>query len=431
MAGEQLDLLRRTRLSVACELVRASVAHSRHLIELYTDACARTPAQGENIQLNANGATSAAAESARLPGIDEKRNILEDNIFVAALDSARWGASTEGISDSGSGHGSKGKNADDFLVRLKNLAETAAGSKVVSPDLGIHQACLGLVAQVAKDTVILCRKGTPLLLQAFAAITNAKNGKAALKHELAGIMFNARGTGAIPKGNFTPRQDPSCRGAELQPTVNPAWVFTGVVETLVLAGAFSATTVVGSGTERGINHIASRGCDSHNKREERLSVEDQTKTTTISVEEESESFGAASIVAQQIDLLHQNISSKLVRSSKSLRGHERDSLMHSGPDEVMHSLKQAVELHTDFIACGEEKELRCRDRMASEPCQFAIPFSSGFMPIIILRVLNPNVDQAFVIPRTSGYTPEDRIGARDKMGIVKNQATALKVGSNF
>lgn len=435
VVGEHLDLLRRTRLSVACELVRTSVAHSRHLIELYTDATrtrpASTPAHRENIQLNADEPIFAAAESARFPGIDDEQNGLQGDIFVAALDSARWGASSEGISDSGSGHGNMGEKVDGILVRMKTLAETAAGSDMVSPNLDTQQACLVLVAQIAEDAIALCRKGTSFLLQAFAAIAKGENGKSLAKHEPANTTFNARVTGAVLEEASTPRQILSCDGEELQRTINSAWVFTGVVETLILAGAFSATIVACSGKEQGINRITSRSGVSHDESDEGLSGEEKTGTPVFVAEEESETFGgyAATVVARQLDLLHQNVFPKLVRSSKIPQKHERDSLAHSGPGEAICSVKLAAARDTDFVARGEEKDGRCSGWVKGEPSQFAIPFASRCMPIVTLQVLMSDVDQASVIRRAPRYIPEDDVAVRDKMNMAKNQATARKVGS--
>lgn len=402
---------------MACELVRAAVAHSRHLVELYTDA-SRTrrgpiPTRHEADELSSVGSAGNATAN-------KGDTLLEGDVFVRVVDSERWGASTEGISDSGPGSERSRENSDGILGRLRMLAETAAGSNVSSPEGGAQQACLVLVARIAEDAMMLCRDGAPFLAQALTTMPNPEDLK--LPAEIEPAVASAV---AIPGEASSERQPSSSDEKHGQSTLDPAWVFTGVIEALVLTGAFLATTVVRSGKQRGIGNSLSHMA------EETSTGAVQGSSPVVAGEQRGSQTSLSctgNIVARQLKLLHQTAFSSCAPSLNYRREHDPNRLASCSPVAGGDSGTSAGARDTNSVAGGDGTRGRCSCGEESTVTWFAIPFTSGCMPIVNLRGMAPDARRAPNMQREPGCMSVDHPNAGENAKrSAQHQTTARKV----
>ena len=266
-----LLLRRRTRLSVACELLRASVRYARHLAETLTDQVAgdmnHIPSQphsgrGSNSSPKALQAgpadvvgvtPDAFAGSAASPRCQELLGgtvaWAAGTVTVSITNRERWGGSTEGIADSGVGGQSFPRLP--VVTTRSSLGSTAAEEAEV-----VNKNAAATVARIVRDTLALCCEAPPLLAHALAGVTKEKETP-------------------NETGERTPRQSTGCpvvtltrpkkSGGKCTRLLGPQWVFTGVVEAIILARSFRATTVCFRFSEKPSSYNHPRGSDAEHR----------------------------------------------------------------------------------------------------------------------------------------------------------------------
>lgn len=262
-----LLLRRRTWISVACELLRASVKHARHLAE---DVCDSSSAA-------AGAGAGAVAISDGDGGCFEYGNRAKGVLTVEIANRERWGGSTDGIADtSGSDSGRQasktstacakdesrpGSTAESGTAgRAKVDGNVAAGEAATAPARAVEEKdpsvlkATAAALRVVGSTLELARETPPFLVRSLAALA----GEGAMLPESDGERGDV-GEAVQGRHAATASRD-ECLSAPdaiagvsaplaadeavaMAPHRQP-WVFTGVIEALVLAESFRATTVL-------------------------------------------------------------------------------------------------------------------------------------------------------------------------------------------
>lgn len=310
MTSAPLLLKRRTLLSIACELLRASASHARHLAEVCTD---RRQQQKRDLKDNAlAGSTdrdATATDEFIAPSIgatvfDESRvldgdGISDDDTYISVTSPERWGSSADGISDSGC-HvgGSVGWSAP----AERNRAEEAVVPSV--EDGGTSQAVAA--AQVVGNTLALCRDAPPLLIQALAGVASKHDD--GMDWQSGTHKEDGGGTGIAS----TSACGSTCSGSTLTTPGKAAslsspphrWVFTGVVEALVLAAAFRSSTSSPCSHSQAVPRTARNSGASVPSSEDTLWGREGDN---IQLELKSASAAEHVVVKQQLQLLHKEV----------------------------------------------------------------------------------------------------------------------------
>eukprot|EP00752_Nemacystus_decipiens_P017850 g16006.t1 len=263
---DRSNLLRITRISIAAELLRASVRHARHLAESLVDgrpvsASGGAGAGAEDVDNGAGGHFGGQAHC-RTAGV-----------VVEIANGERWGGSTDGITDtSGGGDGVQTnspppgtasvhaeRGASSTVVASSASADRVAESSSVSAaERGARAqgTCVSppAVARLVGETLDLARDAPSLLARAVGALS-AGNGGAILPDR---DREKAREQGGPARectaGTPSPRErqasSPSCAAAAAAVAEGVAeqpkhrWVFTGVIDALVMAESLVATTTL-------------------------------------------------------------------------------------------------------------------------------------------------------------------------------------------
>ena len=245
-----LLLQRRTRLSVACELLSASVRYARQLAEMLTDQAvgvinhtsSRSIGNGDSGSEDAPQAVQAGTAevlgdtpdalvgSATLSPSEGapcgSAISAADTFAVSVTNRERWGGSTEGIADSGV--------AGSSLSRLPGVTASASvGSTAAGEAEGVKKHPAATVAQIVRGALELCGEAPQLLARALEGFMEEempdKIGEST-PHQSTGRPTNTLNGG-------------SASGGEGTRLLSSPWIFTGVLEALILAESFRATTV--------------------------------------------------------------------------------------------------------------------------------------------------------------------------------------------
>lgn len=258
-----LLLRRRTWISVACELLRASVKHARHLAE---DFC-----------FSSSGGAGAISIADGDGGCGEYGKRWKGVVTVAITNRERWGGSTDGIADtSGSNSGRETSKISTACAndvsrtgstvepgttgREKVEGNVAAGEAAAAPerageekDPNVSKATV--VPLVVGSTLELARETPPLLVRALAALTGEGAMLPESNCERGGVGEHIQGKDAATASRDECLTSPDATTPVSGPLVEeeavltaqhrqPRWVFTGVIEALVLAESFRATTTL-------------------------------------------------------------------------------------------------------------------------------------------------------------------------------------------
>lgn len=362
----------RTRLKVTCELVRASVKHARHVAEIWTDEFdgGKCHVSGQLLSgvgtcTNVASAVSSAVntkfvttttKTATRPGrifpcgeiLNADGRLLSENVVgVTVTNQERWGSSTDGISESSSSRvvlpAVMARRASKTGRSKPSVNQTAAKSCSQPTAVSGTYACTcRTVAQIVDKTINLCHEGPQFICRALATVTNI-------------------GTPG-QFGEFNPNQSPedsnsSLETAAIAPTATatghsdssiidqPArldcyWVFTGVINVLILARAFRATTTLLNVSDTfsgsGLHNISNSNIrpvslsSSETKKEVRKGVQSPFNMSSSVKSKTPGSTTTAEIwvIEQQLELLHreafpshvvsdQTCAVKLIRKEKN------------------------------------------------------------------------------------------------------------------
>lgn len=309
MKSAPLLLKRRTLLSIACELLRASASHARHLAEICTD---RRQQQKRDLKGNAlAGSTdrdATAADEFIAPSIgatafDEIRvldgdDISDDDTYISVTSPERWGSSADGILDSGSHIGGSVGSAP----AERNRAEEAVVLSV--EDGGTSQAVAA--AQVVCNTLTLCRDAPPLLIQSLAGVAGKQDDS--MDWQSGTHKEDGGGTGVAS----TSACGSTCSGSTFTTPGKAAslssprhrWVFTGVVEALVLAAGFRSSTSSPCSCSQAVPRTARNSGVSVPSSEDTLWGREGD---SILLESKSTTAAEHMVVNQQLHLLHKEV----------------------------------------------------------------------------------------------------------------------------
>lgn len=420
-----LLLRRRTRLSIACELLRASVRYARHLAETLTDQAAggvnHVSSQphrgsGSNDTLNVQQAGTAEvvgvtpgalAVSAASPCPQEPPGgstvWAAGSVAVSVTNRERWGGGTEGIADSGVG-------GQGFSRLPVATTSSSVGSMAADKAAVVHKHAAVTVAQIVRDTLALCCEAPPLLARALTGV--------AAKEEPPDKI-----------GECTPHQSTACpieasnrakySGGEGAGLLTPQWVFTAVVEAMILAGSFHATTVLLSFSKTPSSNDYPRGGDAERRLGSSPTSTDDVETAgeagtplpdphvTVSQHPFTKQVAIHSIVELQLHLLHQVVFPTLTAGGRAaekqltpMRGEGRSR---TAAAAVAHECRfksdvpkgQALSggevsagAATSENSCGgcrDAEEGRLPDDSGKNdpvPTKFVIPFSWGSLPLV-------------------------------------------------
>lgn len=256
MTLQNPPLLRRTtRISVASELLRASVRHARHLAEVVVD--------GSVSALDAAGVEGADDDDGDVGG--QARNRAA-SVIIEIANRERWGGSTDGIADTSDGSGGGGgsvsviSNKFRTSVQVEHEVESTAasatvGAMVAGQPVAAERARIRNVwesasARIVGEILRLSRETPSLLVRALAALT-CKGGILLpgrdREEEINPTPAARECTTALPREclDSPPVAGATAVGEAVVAPWNHQWVFTGVIEALVLAESLVATTTVG------------------------------------------------------------------------------------------------------------------------------------------------------------------------------------------
>lgn len=413
-----LLLRRRTRLSVACELLRASVRYARYLAETLTDQVAGdvkhissqphsgsgsnyTPKMLKACRADVAGVTpDAFVGSATSPRCQEPLGgtmaWAAGTVTVSITNRERWGGCTEGIADSGVGSQS--------LLRLPVVTTKASlGSTAAEKAEVGNKHAATTVTRIVRDTLALCCEAPPLLVYALTGVTKAKETP-----DETGERKPRQSTGCpVETSNFS--------GGKCTRLLSSQWVFTGVVEAMILARSFRATTAClrFSETPSSYNHL--RGSDAEHPLhsspafadvetvgEAGTSLPDPHVATPQHL---PTTHAIHSTVRRQLHLLHQVISPTLTTDSRAAK--TQPTGMRGAVQPCTTAAAVARECFKSDVSKGEPpssggesagavsessfdggpgvKEGRLSDGSVENdpvPTQLAIPFSWGSLPLV-------------------------------------------------
>lgn len=471
-----LLLRRRTRLSVACELLRASVRYARHLAETLTDQAAGgvnhvssqpRRGSGSNSTLNVQQAGTAEvvgvtpgalAVSAASPCPQEppggSTSWAAGNMAVSVTNRERWGGGTEGIADSGVG--GRGVSRLPVATTSSSVGSTAAAKAAVASK---HAAVT--VAQIVRDTVALCCEAPPLLARALAGVAVEKE----TPDEIGKCTPHQSTARPIEASNRA-----KSSGGEGAGLLTPQWVFTAIVEAVILAGSFHATTVLLPFSETPSSNDCSRGGDAERRLDSSPTSTDDVETAgeegtpladppvTVPQHPFTKQVAIHSIVARQLHLLHQVVFPTLTAGGRAaetqltpMRGAGRPRTAETAAVAVAHECRlmsdapkgQALSggggspgAATSENSCGG-----CRDaeegRLPNDsgrndpvPTKFAIPFSWGSLPLVRVSPFAGRVGSSktpCLSYRGGKDTRIDTVGESGESSVTRPSETACKV----
>lgn len=264
---------------MASELVRASVRHARHLAEILVvsvsgNADFQVPGQLVGTRsvtsILPTGNTFASAPSANTKRDDvSSASVLCDHkqqlssggrqpgnegVWIVVVGRERWGGSTDGIADSSVG-GEASLLPPPVLSPRSNIGrvgQTAPSSGENGGGVVVRAAAdaRGVAVRIIGDALQLCADMPLLLAQALAVVPGAaanfrRNGDSKLEggtsHALLSRVSVKKKNSTAVAGDITSNHS-KCQNAIDIPPQRQRFVFTGVVEALVLTRAFRATT---------------------------------------------------------------------------------------------------------------------------------------------------------------------------------------------
>lgn len=260
---------------MASELVRATVRHARHLAEILVVSGSRNADfQVPDHLGGTRGATSSVTSVLRTGNISASApsaNIKQDDVssasmrcdhkqesrsggrepgngdvWIVVVGCERWGGSTDGIADSSVG-------GEASLSNIGRVGRTAPSSGVNGGDVIARVAAnaRGVAVRIISDALQLCTDIPPLLLAQALAVASGenanprRNGDSILEggtsHALMSRIYVPNTNGTAVSGDIANNHSKCQKVIDIPPQCQ-RFVFTGVVEALVLSRAFRATT---------------------------------------------------------------------------------------------------------------------------------------------------------------------------------------------
>lgn len=446
MPAQLLHLRRRALLSVATELVRASVRHARHIAELCVDAAAdknmnRTvaePCDGQCLKETGTVTTAVAAPTAAgqlvlkstcipgdLEGLAHGSRVvpIDEDMVLAVTAQHRWGSSTDGIADSSredmvrplAAAQQSAENVSGPASSLVSPKDTKGGSTEVRAETTHTRE---IVARIVRDTLDLCRDAAPFIVQALEMV--GSEGDIPTKIVDSGLEELA--PGAVSSHRLATHTGATI-GNDVVPLPRKArWVFSGVVEVLVLARTFRATTALlpfSNGQRAHVNQSFSPPI---------RSAGEKTRGNGETLPESADADQGPNVVVQQLEFLHAKAFSAPVPGgdaspSKTKSRHQENqrctvAVAGEGGNRIAGGTREGeakkwrVEKGESSACCdihgGEEgdfpPDISKEAKGDEEPTtNFAVPFSWGSLPLV----------QATPAPRARGG---GRDGALDGRG---------------
>lgn len=403
----QLLLKRRTSLSTACELLRASASHARHLAEVCTD---RRQQRKQNLKDSAlagsaDGDTAATDKFVaprtveRAATFDENRILggggggSDDESYVSVTSPERWGSSTDGISDSGSGGrweerlpGVARSHVDGLCVPVSAENSHAEGIAVVrSIDSGGSSPVAA--AQIVRNTLALCRDAPPLLIRALAAV--AKEHDESMDFRSGTLKEDGHGIGDTTTSSFeyTYGGNTISTPGEAASLGSPRhlWIFTGVVEALVFAAAFRFGTSLAYSCSQAVSRAAKSSVVPIPSSQDSLWGTGLREGDNLLLEPTPTSAAGHLVVSRHLELLHKEAFPAIrPKGAPPVHGTEPESAASSQASAGSDSIAMGKET-AQADGSGHAGEGRVRETAAVNDdvvVSFAVPFSWGSLSII-------------------------------------------------